>query len=265
MPTVPTTAGSVPGPTPTSVPGRGVRVVEVVDGDTIDVRFPDGTVDRVRLVGINTPEHGECLADEAAARLTELVADRPVRLERDHSDRDQYDRLLRHVLVDGRSVGEQLVEEGLAISRAYPPDTGRQASLDAAQARAQAAGLGQWAPDACGPVTHATVRVGAVRADPPGDESQTPNEEWVEVDNTGSAPVDLTGWGLRDESSSHRFEFPDGFRLGGGATVRIHTGCGPATATDLFWCITGSAVWNNDGDTAFLTDPSGNVADERPV
>ena len=50
-----------------------------------------------------------------------------------------------------------------------------------------------------------------------------------------------------------------------GATVRIHTGCGPATATALHWCITGSAVWNNAGDTAFLTDPRGNVVDQRAV
>jgi len=47
--------------------------------------------------------------------------------------------------------------------------------------------------------------------------------------------------------------------------VRIHTGCGSASATDLFWCVSGSAVWNNDGDTAFLTDTRGNVADQRPV
>ena len=109
------------------------------------------------------------------------------------------------------------------------------------------------------------MQIGAVRSDPPGDESQTPNAEWVEVDNTGDQPVDLTGWGVRDESASHRFTFTDGYRLAGGATVRIHTGCGLPTAADLYWCIRGSAVWNNDGDTAFLVDPSGNVADQRPV
>jgi hypothetical protein len=70
---------------------------------------------------------------------------------------------------------------------------------------------------------------------------------------------------VRDESASHRFTFPDGFGLAGGATVRIHTGCGPDTATDLHWCISGSAVWNNDGDTAFLVDPAGNVNDQRAV
>ncbi|MCZ6504686.1 MAG: hypothetical protein O6834_01720, partial [Actinobacteria bacterium] len=27
-----------------------------------------------------------------------------------------------------------------------------------------------------------------------------------------------------------------------------------------YWCWTSSAIWNNDGDTAFLLDPNGNIA-----
>ena len=107
-----------------------------------------------------------------------------------------------------------------------------------------------WDPDGCGRSSNAAVAVGAVRTDPPGDESQTPNEEWIEIISTGG-PVDLTGWGVQDESSSHRFSFPAGFRLAAGAAVRIHTGCGANRATDLYWCVSGSAVWNNDGDTVY--------------
>lgn len=263
-------APGVPAPTATAGPrttrgADGVAVVAVVDGDTLEVELRNGEVERLRLVGINTPEAGECLSERSTRRLTALVGDGPVVLERDVSDRDQYGRLLRHVFVDGHSVGQRLVAEGLALSRAYPPDTGRQAELDAAQRRAQAAAVGVWAPDACGPATSARVALGRVRADPPGDESQTPNEEWIEVLNTGRVPVDLTGWGVRDESASHRFTFPDGFRLVGGRSVLVHTGCGPDTASDLHWCVRGSAVWNNDGDTAMLTDPRGNLVDQRPV
>lgn len=260
---VPEPDGSGP---PAPGPGdEGARVTEVVDGDTLEVRRADGREDRVRLVGINTPEDGECLADEAARRLTALVGGRRVRLVRDVSDRDRYGRLLRHVLVGGRSAGQVLVAEGLAFSRAYPPDTGEQAVLDAAQARAQAAEIGLWAPDSCGPATTASIAVGRVRTDPPGDESQSPNEEWIEVRNTGERPVDLTGWGVQDESASHRYQFPDGFRLAAGAGVLLRTGCGRDTATDLHWCVSGSAVWNNDGDTVIITDPSGNIAAQQPV
>lgn len=265
---VPTSIAPPPGPgAPDGPATRAERatVIEVVDGDTLEVRLVGGRVERLRLVGINTPEDGECLADEAARRLVVLVGDGRVRLVRDQSNRDIYGRLLRHVLVGGVSVGETLVAEGLAFSRAYPPDTGQQAALDAAQARAQAAEIGLWAPDSCGPVTAASIGVGRVRTDPPGDESQTPNEEWIEVVNTGGRPVDLTGWGVQDESASHRYGFPDGFRLAPGTGVLLRTGCGRDTATDLHWCESGSAVWNNDGDTVFITDPRGNIAAQQAV
>ena len=245
-------------------PGRAT-VVNVQDGDTLDVRFLDGRVEQVRLIGINSPEDGECLADEATALLRELVEGRAVTLRRDRTDRDQYGRLLRYVLLEGLSAGEAMVEAGLAISRAYPPDVAQQAALDAAQARAQTAGRGRWADDACGRPSPADVTVGDVMTDPPGDESQALNDEWVEVTNRGDEPVDLTGWGLQDESSSHRFTFPTGYRLPPSASVRIHSGEGRGTASDLYWGQAGSAIWNNDGDTVFLVDPSGNVHDQRSV
>ena len=51
-------------PTPPTAPGT-VTVVRVVDGDTLDV----SSGERVRLIGIDTPEVGECGDDEAAAVL----------------------------------------------------------------------------------------------------------------------------------------------------------------------------------------------------
>ena len=53
------------------------------------------------------------------------------------------------------------------------------------------------------------------------------------------------------------------FDLPAGAQVRVRTGCGRDTSTDLYWCEQGSAVWNNSGDTAFLSDPRGNTVDTR--
>ena len=81
------------------------------------------------------------------------------------------------------------------------------------------------------------------------------------MQSTGAVAVDMTGWGVRDESSSHRFTFPAGFALDPGARVRIHSSCGTSSADELSWCTSGSAIWSNDGDTAFLLDPSGNIVD----
>lgn len=231
----------------------------MVDGDTFDV-FVDGVPERVRLIGIDTPEAGECLAEEAAARLAELVSTGEVRLVPDRSERDQYGRLLRYVdLDDGRSANAVLVAEGLALARSYPPDTARDDELDEAQRSAQADGIGLWAGDSCGAPSAAALEVVGFNADPPGDDSLVLGEEWVVVRNTGTETVDLTGWGLRDESASKRYSFPDGFRLDGGQEVTIRSGCGDDTERDLHWCVSGSAIWNNTGDTAFLLDPTGNI------
>lgn len=131
--------------------GRGT-VVEVVDGDTLRVRV-GGTVDDVRLIGIDTPETHhptrpvECYGPEAAARTAALVPPgTEVRLERDAEARDRFDRLLAYVhrAGDDLFVNLALVAEGAAVARPYPPNLARQRDLDAAGARARAAGAGLW-------------------------------------------------------------------------------------------------------------------------
>lgn len=238
-----------------------VVVAGVVDGDTVDVERPDGTTDRVRLIGINAPESDECFAREAAEELRALVDGAAVELVADTTDRDRYDRLLRYVEVDGSDVGETLIESGHAIARRYPPDTMRADAYERAQEAPEQARIGLWAPSACGRATPfaGTLTFGAVRFDADGPDAQNLNDEWVRIDNSGDEAVDLTGWVVRDESASNRYAFPDGFELDAGASVTLRTGCGADDADDLHWCRSGAAVWNNDGDTAFLLDPSGNI------
>lgn len=89
----------------------------VLDGDTIRMNGA-----RVRLMTIDTPEifSPKCASElalgrRAAARLRQLLNEGAVSLQRSGPrDRDQYDRLLRIVTVDGASPGYTLVQEGLA-------------------------------------------------------------------------------------------------------------------------------------------------------
>ena len=93
-------------------------VINVVDGDTIDVRAQDGTEERIRVVGIDTPERGECGFGPATSAMSALVLDQEVLLvEGAQDDRDRYDRLLRYVDVDSVDAGLALIENGLAIAR----------------------------------------------------------------------------------------------------------------------------------------------------
>lgn len=260
-----TTSTSLPTSTTTStvvVVGDSAQVVSITDGDTIRVSI-GGVVEPLRLIGINTPEGGECMATEATARLTTLVAGQTVQLESDVSDRDQYDRLLRYVYVNGLFVNEVMVREGLALAHRYEPDTGKAVILEAAQSLAEADKVGMWASDACGVAATGDIRVGFIRYDADGNDNENLNDEWVEIVNQGSTEVDLTGWVVKDESASHRYNFPNGFTIGAGSTVRLHTGCGTDTSTFLYWCNTGSAIWNNGGDTVFILDPNGNIVDAK--
>jgi competence protein ComEC len=70
----------------------------------------------------------------------------------------------------------------------------------------------------------------------------------------------VNDWSIRDESTRHRFFFPNGFVLAGNGQVRVFSGCGDDDATSLYWC-DGDPVWNNSGDTAFLVDQHGRFVD----
>jgi micrococcal nuclease len=94
------------------------QVDRVVDGDTIDVIDTAGTRERVRFIGTDTPERGECGFDTATDRLRQLLAGRTITLTPGaRDDRDRWGRLLRYVEADGTDTGYTLIVEGLAIAR----------------------------------------------------------------------------------------------------------------------------------------------------
>jgi endonuclease YncB( thermonuclease family) len=236
-------------------PADSVRLIRVLDGDSLVVDI-DGTETEVRLLGINTPERDECFDAEAKARTTELAADR-VRLV--GNDEDRFGRLLRYAYAaDDTPINEQLVAEGLAL--ALSSGHALRDEFKEVEAEAFRQRLGRWQPDACGPAAGGLVEISELEYDAPGDDSRNRNGEWLKIANAGSQPARLDGWSIQDESSSHRFEFPTGFSLAPGAEVRVSSGCGTASEDQLFWC-DDDPVWTNGGDTAYLLDPAGNVAD----
>jgi micrococcal nuclease len=120
-----------------------VKVVRVIDGDTIEIA--GGA--HVRYIGMDTPEtypKVEFYGPEAKAKNIELVEGKLVTLEKDVSDTDKYGRLLRYVYVDGVFVNGELVRLGYAEAVSYPPDTRYQWQLEQLEKEAKAAKLGIW-------------------------------------------------------------------------------------------------------------------------
>ncbi len=160
-PTSPLSTG--PGsPTPAtrpSLPGTAGVVVDVVDGDTVKVRV-GGIVESVRVIGLDTPESRrpgtpvECFAREATTAAESLLAEgTTVGLEPDPTQdtRDRYGRLLAHVwLADGRLFAEAMIRDGVGIHYVYQGVPSIHAArLATAQAAAERAEAGLWAPETC--------------------------------------------------------------------------------------------------------------------
>jgi micrococcal nuclease len=241
------------------------QVISVIDGDTIEVSI-GGEIWKVRYIGIDSPEIGQEYGNECAEANRNLVAGKTVLLEKDISETDDYGRLLRYVyLEDNTFVNAELILLGFAIVKSYPPDVKYQVMFQRMQEKAESDSLGLWVqPEPT--ETLAVASPGQVKIDgncsqfdAPGDDNNNKEEEYVCLKNIGGQAVDMRNWRIKDEHG-WTYTFP-AFTLALGGRVRIRTGCGSNTQEDLYWCKSGSAVWNNDGDTAFLYDAGGNLID----
>jgi len=125
-------------------------VIKVVDGDTFDARFADGSVERVRLILIDTPETkhpriGEQpFGKEASDFTAKLLTGKKVELELDVQERDQYGRILAYAYVGGKMVNKLLLEKGLARVAVFPPNTKYVDEFREIQDEARKKGIGIW-------------------------------------------------------------------------------------------------------------------------
>ena len=137
------------------------KVKYAVDGDTIWVDI-DGKDEKVRFVGVNTPEiakdgkPAEFMADEAKDFTNSILKNKEIYLERDISDRDKYDRLLRYIWleepvanpslsdIEKNTLNGILVKEGYAYANYYKPDIKYQEYLKELEKSAQENKKGIW-------------------------------------------------------------------------------------------------------------------------
>jgi micrococcal nuclease len=308
------TATAAPTSSPSPVFGRAptgpityATVVRVVDGDTIRVEL-NGAEYPVRYIGIDTPETVDprkpvqWMGPEASAANERLVGGQQVVLEKDVSEVDRYDRLLRYVWLEQPTgwvlVNLELVRTGYAHSSSYPPDVKYQDLFRQAEAQAREAEVGLWsetptpsptasptpkrtaapttkpaptatarqtpAPTVAPSPKPASISVCGGNMDAPGNDNyaENLNGEYVVICNTGGKRADLTGWRIQDEGPNFKYIFPS-FSLAAGAKVTLYSGTGTNSSTRLYWNRTHGAVWNNDGDCASLISSGGKLVDKR--
>jgi micrococcal nuclease len=133
------------------------KVTKVVDGDTISIQIGD-SVEKIRIVGINTPEtvdprkSVECFGKEASAKAREVLLNQEVSLESDftQNDKDRYGRLLRYVyLRDGSDFGKLMISQGYAYEYTYDQSYLKQLEYKLAEQEAKNGKKGLWAENAC--------------------------------------------------------------------------------------------------------------------
>lgn len=132
-------------------------VTKVVDGDTIDVTL-NGVTERVRLIGIDTPETVDprkplqCFGKEASDKAGQILQNKEVELKDDptQADKDSFGRLLRYVfLKDGLFFNKYMIEEGYAFEYTYRTPYKYQQEFRDAQKYAEENKRGLWAENAC--------------------------------------------------------------------------------------------------------------------
>lgn len=140
------------------------KVTRVVDGDTIVVNI-NGQDEKIRLIGVNTPESVdprrpvECFGLEASNYTKSLLENQSVILESDptQGDADKYSRLLRYVLLPNASasgtntnINLKLIQEGYAHEYTYSKPYKYQSQFKQAQIQAENTQKGLWSTTACG-------------------------------------------------------------------------------------------------------------------
>lgn len=150
---------------PADGPVYTVTVTDVVDGDTLDVAYRNGSTDTVRLLGVDTPEvhtsvapdwyegvpdtpaARDCLravGERASSYVRERVAGETVTLWLDTAAdrRGLYGRLLGYVVHDGTTLNHDLLVDGYA--RVFDSTFGQRERFDEAERWARADGTGVW-------------------------------------------------------------------------------------------------------------------------
>ena len=119
---------------------RGVGVKEVTDGDTIVLRNGE----KVRYIGIDTPERDNPFFREASQANQQMLEGGRIKLEYDRDRRDRYGRLLAYVWADTLLINAELIKMGMASVYLFAPNLKYRDRFIALQREARQRGEGIW-------------------------------------------------------------------------------------------------------------------------
>ena len=126
------------------------KVVRIVDGDTYVLEDGNGTKEKIRIIGVNTPETKhpkkglEPFGIEATTFAKKHLSNTVVKLKFEKGKRDRYKRVLAHVYVNGIHFNKMLIDSGFAKASFYSPNYKYRDAFKQAEEIAISKKLGMW-------------------------------------------------------------------------------------------------------------------------
>ncbi len=216
----------------------------IIDGDTLEIKSGE----KIRLLGINTPEKGEKYYEEAKDFLNKSIFNKTIELEFSKDKYDKYKRVLAYVYLKEENLNLEIVRNGFA--NPYFP-SGKDIHYNKFilawnECINKNLNLCRKSEDKC------SLCIELKNFDY--------RKEEIVFYNKCNFSCDLTGWNIKDEGRK-KFVF-ENFILGNKKEVRIKTGNGTNSESRLFWKDE-TYVWTRTGDTLFLRDKEGDLVLEK--
>ena len=245
-----------------------VEITKIIDGDTFDAVFPNGNIERIRLLGVDCPEitiennkkyeydnitNLECLTYyglEAKNFAENWLTNKTIYIQFDSNAgfKEYYDRWLTYLFLSNKTdFGEELLKHGYA--RVYIEENfhKKEYYIDREnQAIKNKTGL--WS--CLSKKENHGIVILTVHYNAEGRDEENLNDEYVIIKNINTTPIDMTGYSLTDEAD-HTYYFPENYIIEPKTIVKIHTGYGNNSQEDLYWN-NDHPIWDNDGDTTYL-------------
>jgi len=194
-----------------AIDAQSALVTQVIDGDTIEVRMPDASTVRVRLIGVDTPESRnriEPFGKEASNFTNRRLDGRTVFLETDVRERDRYGRLLAYVWLEmpasvskaeirAKQFNAILLIEGYANLMTIPPNVNYVDYFVGFQREAREANTGLWrvpAPPPARTVGESEQPAGRYVGSARSDVFHYPDCRWAQR----ISPANSINWNTRD-------------------------------------------------------------------
>jgi endonuclease YncB( thermonuclease family) len=196
------------------------NVTRVVDGDTVELEIGQ----KVRLLGINTPEKGFPYSNEATEFLSSKVLGKKIKIESYGSDK--YGRILAHIFVDKEHVNEEILGAGLASLYYYEKDSYYD-SMKRAEEFARINEKGIWKKSKNAPC------LGIVTFQYEEKTKRCSNEETLTLENNCDYRLNLT---IKDDATHIYKEF-----INSNSQITRNFSC----------------IWNDEGDTIYISDSEG--------